>query len=129
MCTSHLTLLMMCVCSSIFVIMYLSWFFFISFFFSSRRRHTRCLSDWSSDVCSSDLTWIPALRPPRCQKARKSRFAAALVAPPILAPIPGQQSSRKHHHRHRCRYRRHSLAVRPQDGRDEIGRASCRERV
>src|SRR5436853_602970 len=25
-----------------------------SCFFSSRRRHTRCLSDWSSDVCSSD---------------------------------------------------------------------------
>src|SRR5262245_13631861 len=25
------------------------------FFISSRRRHTRCLSDWSSDVCSSDL--------------------------------------------------------------------------
>src|SRR5205814_3417262 len=29
--------------------------FFCFFFFSSRRRHTRCLSDWSSDVCSSDL--------------------------------------------------------------------------
>src|SRR5262245_63742059 len=28
---------------------------FFEFFFSSRRRHTRCLSDWSSDVCSSDL--------------------------------------------------------------------------
>src|SRR5437899_12444423 len=28
----------------------------MTFFFSSRRRHTRCLSDWSSDVCSSDLT-------------------------------------------------------------------------
>src|SRR5258705_4051426 len=28
---------------------------FVLFFFSSRRRHTRCLSDWSSDVCSSDL--------------------------------------------------------------------------
>src|SRR5258705_6359342 len=27
------------------------------FFFSSRRRHTRCLSDWSSDVCSSDLVY------------------------------------------------------------------------
>src|ERR1035441_2058022 len=27
----------------------------LSFFFSSRRRHTRCLSDWGSDVCSSDL--------------------------------------------------------------------------
>src|SRR5471030_3034579 len=25
-------------------------------FFSSRRRHTRCLSDWSSDVCSSDIS-------------------------------------------------------------------------
>src|SRR5438093_13360386 len=25
------------------------------FFFSSRRRHTRLVSDWSSDVCSSDL--------------------------------------------------------------------------
>src|SRR5207245_7425236 len=24
--------------------------------FSSRRRHTRCYRDWSSDVCSSDLT-------------------------------------------------------------------------
>src|ERR1035441_10448855 len=29
--------------------------FMLVFFFSSRRRHTRCLSDWSSDVCSSDL--------------------------------------------------------------------------
>src|SRR5690606_40775038 len=27
-----------------------------SFFFSSRRRHTRFSRDWSSDVCSSDLT-------------------------------------------------------------------------
>src|SRR5215212_10911592 len=27
----------------------------VVFFFSSRRRHTICLSDWSSDVCSSDL--------------------------------------------------------------------------
>src|SRR6266576_3690560 len=27
------------------------------FFFSSRRRHTRSLRDWSSDVCSSDL-WV-----------------------------------------------------------------------
>src|SRR2546430_7665965 len=26
------------------------------FFFSSRRRHTRFDCDWSSDVCSSDLT-------------------------------------------------------------------------
>src|SRR5438034_11058585 len=31
------------------------------FFFSSRRRHTRSLCDWSSDVCSSDLWVRPAL--------------------------------------------------------------------
>src|SRR5437588_7215450 len=30
--------------------------FLFFFFFSSRRRHTRSLCDWSSDVCSSDLT-------------------------------------------------------------------------
>src|SRR5437016_7178194 len=28
-----------------------------SFVFSSRRRHTRLVSDWSSDVCSSDLVY------------------------------------------------------------------------
>src|SRR5438105_9378252 len=28
------------------------------FFFSSRRRHTRSTRDWSSDVCSSDLTGL-----------------------------------------------------------------------
>src|SRR5690606_41071689 len=28
------------------------------FYFSSRRRHTRFSRDWSSDVCSSDLTAI-----------------------------------------------------------------------
>src|SRR5215469_2199643 len=34
------------------------------FFFSSRRRHTRSLRDWSSDVCSSDL----ATAAPECSK-------------------------------------------------------------
>src|SRR2546422_5366076 len=32
------------------------------FFFSSRRRHTRCSRDWSSDVCSSDLSASLAFR-------------------------------------------------------------------
>src|SRR5437016_13994534 len=35
--------------------------FLFFFFFSSRRRHTRLVSDWSSDVCSSDLM-APGLR-------------------------------------------------------------------
>src|SRR5260221_4130090 len=34
------------------------------FFFSSRRRHTRSLCDWSSDVCSSDLA-VAEARPRR----------------------------------------------------------------
>src|SRR5438132_3414310 len=35
--------------------MYLTFRIPLCFFFSSRRRHTRSLCDWSSDVCSSDL--------------------------------------------------------------------------
>src|SRR5437762_5091129 len=31
------------------------------FFFSSRRRHTRYIGDWSSDVCSSDLGTNPTV--------------------------------------------------------------------
>src|SRR5258706_9783274 len=31
------------------------------FFFSSRRRHTRLVSDWSSDVCSSDVEMFMCL--------------------------------------------------------------------
>src|SRR5256885_11321448 len=30
--------------------------YMLYFFFSSRRRHTRLQGDWSSDVCSSDLS-------------------------------------------------------------------------
>src|SRR3712207_3543698 len=33
------------------------------FFFSSRRRHTRYWRDWSSDVCSSDLSTVPSRQP------------------------------------------------------------------
>src|SRR5437762_11255008 len=38
--------------------------FYVSFYFflSSRRRHTRYIGDWSSDVCSSDLPNIPLCR-------------------------------------------------------------------
>src|SRR5260370_15214492 len=34
------------------------------FFFSSRRRHTRFKCDWSSDVCSSDLSKSVVVRDP-----------------------------------------------------------------
>src|SRR5699024_11849117 len=65
-----------------------------SFCFSSRRRHTRSKRDWSSDVCSSDLS-LPAVRGRR----RCSWPAAARLR-----------------------------SAHPEED-EEIGRASCRERV
>src|SRR5262249_39421131 len=56
------------------------------FFFSSRRRHTRLVSDWSSDVCSSDLLRLalaaedmdrPILAPPGVPPARLAALRAA----------------------------------------------------
>src|SRR5204863_3676325 len=41
---------------SLSILFYNCFCIFFFFFFSSRRRHTRSLRDWSSDVCSSDLT-------------------------------------------------------------------------
>src|SRR5205814_6901575 len=50
-------------------------------FFSSRRRHTRCLSDWSSDVCSSDLIVADCeSEPTPGQIRRDADLALAVVA-------------------------------------------------
>src|SRR5215204_316928 len=46
------------------------------FFFSSRRRHTRSLCDWSSDVCSSDLNAITSR--PRAPKMLLAQHVFAL---------------------------------------------------
>jgi len=43
------------------VYMYSFIFVLFYFFFSSRRRHTRYIGDWSSDVCSSDLPHLVCL--------------------------------------------------------------------
>src|SRR3712207_8850830 len=40
----------------------LSYLSLLGCFFSSRRRHTRYWRDWSSDVCSSDLQTLVAIR-------------------------------------------------------------------
>src|SRR2546427_7382330 len=50
------------------------------FFFSSRRRHTRFDCDWSSDVCSSDLLFLQALRDLALRMVDDQAFAAAQVA-------------------------------------------------
>src|SRR2546427_9254478 len=52
------------------------------FFFSSRRRHTRFDCDWSSDVCSSDLTYCLSyeggLMPTRYESAGQKRDESAV---------------------------------------------------
>src|SRR5215212_10889133 len=54
--------------------------FVFFFFFSSRRRHTRCLSDWSSDVCSSDLDGAELVRDdPPLPVAELDRLDAVLT--------------------------------------------------
>src|SRR5437016_8850069 len=45
-------------------LLYIYFLMFSVFFFSSRRRHTRLVSDWSSDVCSSDLCRSSSRRAP-----------------------------------------------------------------
>src|SRR5262249_59697791 len=61
----------------------LTCFFSVCFFFSSRRRHTRLVSDWSSDVCSSDLrsTGSPRLSGARCAGLGRSVGSARPGAP------------------------------------------------
>src|SRR5438093_5523180 len=49
------------------------------FFFSSRRRHTRLVNDWSSDVCSSDLR-SPAVEHPAVAQAVRTHEPADPVA-------------------------------------------------
>src|SRR2546429_1366349 len=51
------------------------------FFFSSRRRHTRCSRDWSSDVCSSDLTIV--VTPPGAARRWCSRSGAPNDRPAV----------------------------------------------
>src|SRR5258706_11106104 len=61
------------------------------FLFSSRRRHARLVSDWSSDVCSSDLVSVVGRAPfPRATLrrdpcARAHGAAARLLRAVVLA--------------------------------------------
>src|SRR2546422_4903307 len=58
--------------------------FIYFFFFSSRRRHTRCSRDWSSDVCSSDLSTLPAPEQPM-QWSRRSISWTSFSSPWVRA--------------------------------------------
>src|SRR2546430_17480094 len=103
------------------------------FFFSSRRRHTRFDCDWSSDVCSSDLSGHRL-----CRGVREHPVTGALAIMPVgyfqvklsLRPtagggaelLPPQAIQELPHH----------FVIVKEGGEEaliQIGRASCRERV
>src|SRR5205814_2873930 len=94
-------------------------------FFSSRRRHTRCLSDWSSDVCSSDLFQIGL------------GAALAFLGTGVGAHLPGRTMAGQRIllvTRHRIRVHTGEeiiglVVLADVIETEEIGRASCRERV
>src|SRR5207248_5777186 len=81
-----------------YFVCYVLFFFF--FFFSSRRRHTRSYGDWSSDVCSSDLSSSSGGGLPRDEE---SATGAAHLPPSgkahtdtYLPLCPGLPSARSH---------------------------------
>src|SRR5256885_10995414 len=95
------------------VFMYLSYFFF----FSSRRRHTRLQGDWSSDVCSSDLSR-------RLLGSSRSKIEAHQWLG-MYGPAPSHKFIRTELI---CVDRVPSLIKHARTDL-QIGRASCRERV
>src|SRR5690606_41091812 len=92
-----------------FVSVYIHFIFFF-FFFSSRRRHTRFSRDWSSDVCSSDLSSIG-----------KGGEIIISTMEHHSNIVPWQML---------CETNGCTLKIIPvtDEGELEIGRASCRER-
>src|SRR3546814_5752141 len=95
----------MCICR----VMYIYFFFF-----KQKTAYEMRISDWSSDVCSSDL--LPGRPGDRLLDAGRDRIVQALSRPLLLDAAPG-------------------LSDRDRGGRrrgahgEQIGRASCRERV
>src|SRR5205814_6807574 len=93
----------------------------------SRRRHTRCLSDWSSDVCSSDLLVPPPPpvppavgsgepeQPARGLAVSTAIFAAATALSRVLGLVREVVAA-------------YYFGAAGKINAFKIGRASCRER-
>src|SRR5438477_5006795 len=100
-----------------------------SFFFSGRRRHTRLTCDWSSDVCSSDLSHADPEQEghpagPGCSGSRLETDSPTAGLAGWIRVVsdgagtrrrPGGGGAMRAGPSHVCRLK--------------IGRASCRERV
>src|SRR5438105_11779817 len=91
--------------------------YYLFFFFSSRRRHTRSTRDWSSDVCSSDLS-----RPLQVQPAPHHRLSQSVELSARPLPAAGHRRDGEHGPHQ-------ATLLRQPPPLEQIGRASCRERV
>src|SRR5436853_836814 len=108
----------------LFNLFILFFVFSILFFLSSRRRHTICLSDWSSDVCSSDLT----------STALRFHFGEQLlIGDRIVIPTDSDPTGHVYSFDSTSGDLAWKVAFNHGVGASplfiEIGRASCRERV
>src|SRR3546814_3678642 len=88
------------------------------FFFKQKTAYEMRISDWSSDVCSSDL----GRAEPLCHRLRIHVLGCDGVhhlgpAKGVEGPVDG------------CRGTLDGIALAPGIAHQEIGRASCRERV
>src|SRR5205085_4488695 len=93
------------------------------FFFSSRRRHTRFDCDWSSDVCSSDLSDLRSAEEALDRAdAHLERSGGEAYTEAEILSFRASLRSTQGRFREAVKLLDRALAVR------EIGRASCRER-
>src|SRR3546814_5947537 len=67
-----------CCCSYMYVYYFLCFFFFF-FFFKQKKGYELCISDWSSDVCSSDLAH-------RITSPWKWRHLKSVIVPSVQSP-------------------------------------------
>src|SRR5204863_1469416 len=91
------------------------------FVFSSRRRHTRSLRDWSSDVCSSDLLHLKDLKDLKNPKTQVPVGEGAMPIAEIFKQLVKQGFAG---------YANLEYEIDANDPLPgKIGRASCRERA
>src|SRR5262245_63274187 len=97
---------------------------FPCFFFSGRRRHTRCLSAWSSDVCSSDL--VGAKEGTALSGRRTGGHGGDCACARRTSQSENQRQTLR---RPAACVKRETLSGQPAWRNVMLGRASCRERV
>src|SRR3546814_4496918 len=103
------------------------------FFFKQKTAYEMRISDWSSDVCSSDLSAPSRTR--SWSRLLSETFGAQERDEQIDEQGGGGEAGEEHRGRHRITlartgaYSRASAQTARRAGQAKIGRASCRERV